>query len=264
MLAFSSYRGSAEFPASRFTVMALDASGCERWRVSLRGDDPLSAPVQPDAATIVIGSATVVPRGGAGALTLHTLSATTGRVLRRDVFAALPLVTGIAPTLLASRRGDVAAVLATRAPGGSAGVTVRLSRRAGATRWERHEIARGSTSAPAAAVRPDGRMVVGYPRRGRFVVRAGPLTGRLGAAADAGPVSANFRTAAVALGADGTAAAVWESTTYSLPWRLRAAVRPAGRARFARYAELGAARGSSRHAADRSRPRSRASARAAR
>ena len=84
-------------------------------------------------------------------------------------------------------------------------------------------------------------MVVGYPRRGRFVVRAGPLIARLGAAADAGPVSANFRTASVALGADGTAAAVWESTTYSLPWRLRAAVRPAGRARFARYAELGAA-----------------------
>ena len=79
------------------------------------------------------------------------------------------------------------------------------------------------------------------PRRGRFLVRSGPLTGRLGAPADAGPVSANFRAAAVALGADGTAAAVWESTTYSLPWRLRAAVRPAGRARFARYAELGAA-----------------------
>ncbi|MEA2150931.1 MAG: hypothetical protein QOD69_2761 [Solirubrobacteraceae bacterium] len=237
VLAFASYRGSPEFPGKRFTVLKLDATGCTRWRASLPGGWPLARPVQPDARSIVVGAATP------NALGLYTLSATTGRVLRRDLFGALVPTGGIAPTLLADARGDVAAVLAGRAPGRSGGATFRLTRRAGSVRWSRLEIARGGTGAPAAAALADGRMVVGYPRRGRFLVRGGSITGAFGAPSDAGPISRNFRASAVALGRDGTAAAVWESTTYSLPWRLRAAVRPAHGRGVARVAQLGAAQG---------------------
>jgi hypothetical protein len=240
VIAFASYRGSKEFPGARFTVLALDASGCTRWRVSLPGGWPLARPVVPDARSIVVG-ATARP---SAALALTTLSAATGRVLRKDVPTSVPINAGIAPTLLADRHGDVTALFASAQPTGRPGrfepVTLRLTRRAGAARWERTVLSRGSSAAPSAALRQDGRLVVGYPRRRRFWVRIGPVSGRLGAPIDAGPITENFRSSAVALGAGGTVAAVWEATTYSRPWRLRAAVLPAGSRRFARAAVIGA------------------------
>jgi hypothetical protein len=93
--------------------------------------------------------------------------------------------------------------------------------------------------APAAMARPSGEMVVGYPRRGRFLIRTGTVAGALGRPTDAGPVTGNYKPSAVALGRDGSTAAVWQSVTYSAPWRLRAAVRPAGARRFARFTQLG-------------------------
>lgn len=240
VLAFSSYRGSREFPGTRVTVLALDARGCRRWRASLRGGWPIARPVAPRGGSVVL--ATSATSGGTGSLALTTLSAATGRVLRRDLFASLPLTNGIAPTLLSDRRGDVMAVFATSeriSRSRSRPVMVLLSRRAGRSGWVRRVVARNNSSAPAAAARSDGAVVVAYPRRGRLRVRRGSMTGRLGRSADAGPVTSNFRSADLALGADGTVAAVWESTTYSAPWRLRAAVRAPKARRFARSVALG-------------------------
>jgi hypothetical protein len=243
VIAFASYRGSEEFSHARFTVLGLDPAGCTRWRVSLPGEWPLTRPLQAGAGTIVAGAST---RRGLG---IYTLSAATGRVLHDDVFASLSPASGNAPTLVADARGNVAALLATRrsagADGRSEAVTVKLTRPAHATRWTRTVVARSNTSDPAAAALPDGRMVVGYPRRGRFWVRLGTVAGNLGAPRDAGPITANFRGADVALGKDGTVAAVWESTTYSRPWRLRAAVLPATARRFAPSVLLGASPGRS-------------------
>jgi hypothetical protein len=242
-LAFASYRGSKEFPGARFTVLGLGASGCPRWRVSLPGQWPLARPLQPDSETIVAGAST--PNG----LRIYTLSAASGRVLRKDAFPRLSLMYGSAPTMVADARGNVAGLFASQRPAGKGGrtqaVTVKLTRPTGATRWTETVIGQSNNSAPAAAALPGGRMVVGYPRRGRFWMRSGTVAGRLGAPLDAGPVSANFRGADVALGADGTAAAVWESTTYSRPWRLRAAVLPAKARRFAPSVLLGSSPGRS-------------------
>jgi hypothetical protein len=243
VVTFSSYRGSPEFPGSRFTVLALDAAGCTRWRVSLPGGWPLARPVVPDAHSIVVGAVTTT-RGGAGNLALTTLSAASGRVLRADVLGSVPVVTGIAPTLLADRRGDVTALLASDVPTGRPGhsehATLKLTRRSGATRWTTTVLARSNSAAPAAAAMPDGRLAVGYPRRGRYWVRTGTIAGSLGAPIEAGPVTANYRRSDVAIGGDGAVAAVWESMTYSRPWRLRAAVLPSSRRRFAPVAVLGA------------------------
>ncbi|MEA2186555.1 MAG: hypothetical protein QOK16_1566 [Solirubrobacteraceae bacterium] len=238
VIAFASYRGSREFSHARFTVLGLDPAGCTRWRVSLPGEWPLTRPLQADAKTIVAGAST---RRGLG---IYTLSASTGRVLHKDVLASLSPTSGNAPTMVADARGNVAALLATRQSAGTGGrseaVTVKLTRPAHATRWTQTVIARSNTSDPAAAALPDGRMVVGYPRRGRFWVRLGTVAGSLGAPRDAGPITANFRGADVSLGKDGTVAAVWESTTYSRPWRLRAAVLPARARRFAPSVLIGA------------------------
>ena len=240
VVAFASYRGSKAFPGARITVLALDAAGCTRWRASLPGGWPLARPVVAGAGSIVIGATA----RRSSKLTLTTLSASTGRVLRDDPVDAAAVAAGIAPTLLADRRGDVTALLATAQPTGRPGrterVTVRLTRRAGATRWSRTIVARGNSAAPPAALRPDGRLVVGYPRRGRFWVRLGTVAGSLGAPIDAGPVTANFRRADVAIGDDGTVGVVWESTTYSRPWRLRAAVIRRGRLAPAGSAVIGA------------------------
>jgi hypothetical protein len=118
-------------------------------------------------------------------------------------------------------------------------VTLKLTRHAHAARWSRQVIARSNTQPPAAMARPDGTMVVGYPRGGRFLVRTGTVAGRLGAPADAGPVSSNFQGAGIAVGQDGTIATLWQSATYSRPWRLRAAVRPPTARTFAPFAQLG-------------------------
>jgi len=242
VIAFWSYRGSREFPASRFTVLALNSSGCVRWRASLPGPWPIARPLQADAGSIVVAAGSV-DRGGIGPLRIYTLSAATGRVRHSDVFPSLALVTGIAPTLVGDGRGDVAAVLATNEPAATRGrvrpVTLKLTRRARATRWTREVIARSNLRPPAAAARSDGTMVAGYPRRGRFWVRTGTVAGRLGTPMDAGPVDGNLQSAEVALGPNGTVAAVWESSTNFGPWHLRAAVRPATSTRFARFAQLG-------------------------
>jgi hypothetical protein len=246
VIAFSSFRGSREFRRANFSVLAVDSSGCVRWRASLPGPWPIASPVQPNPNSIVVASAWLdlgdrIP----GGLRIYTLSAATGRVLHRDVFPSLSSVTGFAPTLLSDRRGDVAAVLATNEPSGpprgSTPVTLKLTRRAHATRWSRQVIARSNTRPPAAVARPNGKTVVGYPRRGRFWVHTGTVAGRLGPPMDAGPVSSNFQGAAVALGQNGTIGAVWQSASSSDPWRLRAAVRPARGKRFARFAQLGLA-----------------------
>jgi hypothetical protein len=71
------------------------------------------------------------------------------------------------------------------------------------------------------------------------VIRTCAVAGALGRPTDAGPITGNFKPSAVALGRDGIIAAVWQSVTSGAPWRLRAAVRPAGARRFARFAQLG-------------------------
>jgi hypothetical protein len=245
VIAFASYRGTREFPGSNFSVLALDQSGCVRWRASLPGPWPIARPVQADAGSIVVASATLgngEPRG-AGGLRVYTLSAATGRLLHRDVFPSLASSTGHAPTVLGDRHGDIAVVLATieasGPPRGGTPVTIKLTRRARAPRWGRQVIARANIQPPAAVARSNGEMVVGYPRKDRFWVRTGTVAGRLGPPMDAGPVAGNFKPAAVALGPNGTIAAVWQSGTYHRPWRLRAAIRPAGAERFARFAQLG-------------------------
>jgi hypothetical protein len=242
VIAFWSYRGSRGFPASRFSVLALNSSGCVRWRASLPGPWPIARPVQADASSIVVAAGSM-DRGGIGPLRIYTLSASTGRVRHSDVFPSLALATGIAPTLVGDERGDVAAVLAASEPAATRGrvrpVTLKLTRRARATRWTREVIARSNLRPPAAAARSDGTMVVGYLRRGRFWVRTGTVAGRLGTPMDAGPVDGNLQSAEVALGPNGTVAVVWESATNVGPWHLRAAVRPATSTRFARFAQLG-------------------------
>jgi hypothetical protein len=242
-IAFSSYRGSPEFPESRSTVLALSSSGCLRWRASLPGPLPIARPVQSDESSIVAAAGTFDRDGGVGPLHVETLSASTGRVVRSNAFSSLGSATGLPPTLLGDGRGAVAMVLATFEPSGTAGrfkpVALKLTRRAHARRWRRQVIARANTRPPAAAARADGKMVVGYPRKGRFWVRTGTVAGRVGRPMDAGPVGRNFQGGAVALGRNGTVAAVWQSATYSRPWRLLAAVRPARSKRFARFAQLG-------------------------
>jgi hypothetical protein len=241
VIAFSSYRGTRDFPGRDFTVLGLDRSGCLRWRASLPGSSALARPVQAGDGSIVVASQAL--SGYSEGLRLYTLAASTGRVLQRDLFASLASTTGAAPTLVSDRRGDVAAVLSTRgasqSPRRASPVTLTLTRRAHATRWSRQVIARSNTQPPAAMARRDGTMVVGYPRGGRFLVRTGTVAGRLGAPADAGPVTSNFRGAGIALGQDGTIATLWQSATHSSPWRLRAAVRPATGRAFAPFAELG-------------------------
>jgi hypothetical protein len=228
VIAFSSYDGTPEFPDANFTVLALDSSGCARWRASLRGQF-LARPIQPDARSIVVASGTI----SGEPLRIYTLSARTGGVLRTDVFRSL---NAIGTTLLADRRGNLAVTLASA---GESPQTLKLTRRAGSTRWARQVINDSNIQAPAANARPSGEMVVGYPRRGRFLIRTGTVAGALGRPADAGPVTGNFKPSAVALGRDGSIAAVWQSVTYNAPWRLRAAVRPPGARRFSRFAQLG-------------------------
>jgi hypothetical protein len=245
VIAFSSFRGTREFPGRNFSVLALDRSGCVRWRASLPGPWPIAKPVQADAGSILVASAALRGPRLAGGLRVYTLSTATGRVLHRDVFPSLGSSTGRAPTLLGDRRGNVAVVLATAEasgrPLGASSVTLKLTRRAHATRWSRQVISRSNTRPPAAMARSDGRMVVGYARGGRFWVRTGTVAGRLGQPMDAGPVAGYARPPAVALGPSGTVAAVWQSGNDARPWRLRAAVRPAGAGRFARFAQLGVA-----------------------
>jgi hypothetical protein len=239
VIAFASYRGTREFPGRDFTVLALDSSGCMRWRASLPGPWPIARPALAGPGSIVVASAADKDpeRRIAGGLRVYTLSASSGRILRRDVFPSLASSSGFAPTLVGDRRGDVAVVLTT--VGRSGPVPLKLTHPAGARRWSHQVIGRSNTQFLAAMARSDGAMVVGYPRGGRFWVRAGTVAGRLGAPTDAGPISRNFRAGDIALGADGTVAAVWEATTYSHPWRLRAAVRPAMATRFAPFAQLG-------------------------
>jgi hypothetical protein len=228
VIAFSSYDGTREFPDPNFTVLALDSSGCVRWRTSLRGQF-LARPIQPDPRSIVVASGTI----SGEPLRIYTLSARTGRVQQTDTFRSL---NAIGTTLLADRRGNLAVTLASAGEGPQ---TLKLTRRAGSTRWAHQVINDSNIQAPAAMARPSGEMVVGYPRRGRFLIRRGTVAGVLGRATDAGPVTGNFKPSAVALGRDGSIAAVWQSVTYRAPWRLRAAVRPAGATRFARFAQLG-------------------------
>jgi hypothetical protein len=154
-------------------------------------------------------------------------------VLRTDAFRSL---NAIGTTLLADRRGNLVATLASAGAGPQ---TLKLTRRAGSTRWARQVLNDSNIQAPAAVARASGEMVVGYPRRGRFLIRTGTVAGALGRPTDAGPVTGNYKPSAVALGRDGSIAAVWQSVTYGAPWRLRAAVRPAGARRFARFAQLG-------------------------
>lgn len=58
VIAFSSYDGTPEFPDANFTVLALDSTGCARWRASLRGLF-LARPIQPDPRSIVVASGTI-------------------------------------------------------------------------------------------------------------------------------------------------------------------------------------------------------------
>src|SRR6266540_977650 len=67
-IAFSSYRGSPEFPESRSTVLALSSSGCLRWRASLPGPLPIARPVQSDESSIVAAAGTFDRDGGVGPL----------------------------------------------------------------------------------------------------------------------------------------------------------------------------------------------------
>jgi hypothetical protein len=100
-------------------------------------------------------------------------------------------------------------------------------------------IAEPGAGVPALASLADGRIVVGYARRGRYWVRTGTVAGELSAPVEVGSLGGNFRSGSVALAQDGAIAAAWQSGTYSSPWRLRAAVRPAGAIRFARARQLG-------------------------
>jgi hypothetical protein len=176
-------------------------------------------------------------------LRIYTLSASTGRVLARDVFTQ-PGISGAAPTLLSDRGGDVAAItLAPDAPGSDhccRPIAVKLTRHAGSRHWRRQVILAPSTQdMPTAVARSDGRVVIGYPRRGHYWVRTGTVAGRVGAPIDAGRLGGNFRGGVLALGANGTIAAAWQSGTYSRPWRLRAALRRPEDRRFARAVQLG-------------------------
>jgi hypothetical protein len=179
VIAFSVYDGSREFPDANFSVLALDSSGCVRWQASLRGQF-LARPIQPDPHSIVVASGTI----SGEPLRIYTLWARTGRVLRTDVFRSL---NAIGTTLLADRRGNLAVTLASAGEGPQ---TLKLTRRAGSTRWARQVINDSNIQAPAATARPSGEMVVGYPRGGRFLVRTGTVAGALGRPTDAGPVTA--------------------------------------------------------------------------
>lgn len=242
--AFWSYRAARGFPAGRFTVIAVGAAGCLRWRASLPGPWPITQPLQVDARSIVVAAGTT-SASGVGPLRIFTLSAATGRVLRTDVFAAFPQITLIAPTIVGDRRGDVAVVFASEQPIGSRGrvrpVTVKLARRAQTRRWTREVIAHANLRPPAAAAGLDGTMVVAYPQHHRFWVRVGTVAGRLGRPVDAGPVLGNLQDSKVALATNGTMAAVWETASNDGPWHVRAAVRPAGNAAFAPFADLATA-----------------------
>jgi hypothetical protein len=243
VIAFWSYDGARGFPHGRFTVIGVSAGGCLRWRVSLPGPWPIAQPLQVDARTIVIAAGTT-SGSSIGPLHIFTLSAATGRVLRMDAFA-FPLTTGIAPVVVGDRRGDVAVVFAADQQIGSRGrwrpVAIKLARRAHSPRWTREVIARANLRPPAAAARTDGTMVVGYPQHHRFWVRVGTVAGRLGRPVDAGPVMGNLQDSKVALAANGTIAAVWETASNNGPWHVRAAVRPAAGAAFAPFANIATA-----------------------
>jgi hypothetical protein len=246
VIAFASYRGSREYPGSRFTVLGVDASTCVRWRRSLRGGWPIAQPVKVGSDAILVATQPSLS-GPAGrsppALRLYTLSVATGRVLRRERLPALSSDTSSELAVVSDRRGDVAALLSEPVglgtPDCCTDLTVKLSRAADATHWQRQVIARSGIGLAAVAARPDGAMVLGYPRRGRYWVRTGTVAGSLSAPVAAGRLGDNFRGGSVALAQDGTLAAAWQAGTYSRPWRLRAAVRPAVARRFAGPAQLG-------------------------
>lgn len=243
LIAFASYRGSREFPDSRFTVLHVDSAACLRWKASFRGGWPITRPVVLGSDTILLASDGRRQTPVGTTMRIQTLSASTGRVLRGEALAARGAETGSDARLLTDRRGDVAVVTAVRTGIGSptccGSMTVKLTRRAGDSRWTRQVIDRSGGSVPATATLQDGRMAVAYPRRGRIWVRGGTVAGRLAAPIEAGRLGGNFRGAAIAIGADGTIAAAWQSGTYSRPWRLRAAVRPSKARRFSRPRQLG-------------------------
>jgi hypothetical protein len=241
VMVFASYRGTHAFPQSRFTVVGADASGCVRWRQSLAGGWPLARAIEANAGTVVVAS-TGNGRYGAS-LRIYTLSASTGQALAHDAFSQ-PGISGAAPTLLSDRRGDVATIMlapdAPRSDHCCRPVAVKLTRHAGTRRWQRQVILAPSGQAmPTAVARPDGRLAIGYPRRGHYWVRTGTVAGRLGAPVDAGRLGGNFRGAVLALGANGTTAAVWQSGTYSRPWRLRVALRRLDNRPLARAVQIG-------------------------
>jgi hypothetical protein len=243
VIAFASYRGSREFPDSRFTVLGVAASGCVRWRRSIAGGWPIAQPASAGKDAIVIASERFRPKTSTVRLGLYIVSASSGRLLRRERLRVPSATSGYQPALAGDRRGDVAAVLSLPVGLGTptccSDETAKLTRRALAVRFDRRIIERPGIGAPALASRPNGRMVIAYARRKHFWVRIGTVAGRLGAPIDVGRLGGNFRGGVVALAEDGTIAAAWQSGTYSRPWRLRAAVRPAGARAFALPAQLG-------------------------
>jgi hypothetical protein len=152
VIGFSSHDGTPEFPDPNFTVLALEASGCARWRASLRGQF-LARPIQPDPRSTAVTSGTI----SGEPLRIYTLSVRSGRVLRTDVF---PSLNAIGTTRLADRRGNLAVTLASA---GERPQTLKLTRPAGSTRCARQVINDSNIQAPAAMARPGGQMVVGYP-----------------------------------------------------------------------------------------------------
>jgi hypothetical protein len=241
VISFALFRTSRTFPRNRFAVVALDRAGCVLWRASLPGGWPISRPVQASDGSIVAASAGLDEPGAAGGVRVYTLSASTGRVLQRTAFPTRTTLAGRAPALIAGPHGAVG-VLAGGVVRGAGGTfhltTVMLLRRGRATGWSRRTLDGGS-AAVATAARADGRLVIAFARRGRLLVRTATLAGAVGPLLDAGPLGGNFRSAAVALNPDGAIAAAWQSSTYGAPWRVRAAVRPARAARFARFRQIG-------------------------
>jgi hypothetical protein len=241
VIAFALFRSSADFPRNRFFVTRLDARGCVRWRVALPGGWPIARPVQASDGSVVAASAADNEPGAAGGLRVYSLSDATGRVLWRSAFSPATTLAGMAPTLIPGQRGELGVVtggLKTDRRGTFRLSTILLARRPGTARWSRHVIDRGRAPV-AVAARPDGRIVVAVVRARQLWVRAATLGGAAGPAVAAGPLGGNYRSAALALGANGAVAAAWQSSTYGTPWRVRASVRRAGARRFGRFAQIG-------------------------
>ncbi len=237
IVAFASYDGTRRYPASRHTVLGIDASACVRWRASVRGGWPIATPAVAGRATVVVVS--VAKERDRARLELHTLSLATGRVLRRERLPLPPGTSGTQPAVVHDRRGNVAGVGSVDDTTGRSDRTIKVTRAARTPRWTRQLVARPGVEPPAVASLPDGRLAIAYARRGQLFVRTGTVAGRPGAPVAAGRLGGNFRSAAIAIGDDGTIAVAWQSGTYSRPWRLHVAVRPAGARRFARPAQLG-------------------------